>query len=255
VIQQYQDASNLTVRIRLHQRFSTNQYGWPRWLFDQFSFPPQGCILELGCGTGSLWLENSDRIPAGWEMVLSDLSPGMVRHAQRSLDGNRHFQFGVLDAQSIPFESGSFDAVIANHMLYHVPDKARALAEIRRVLKPGGRFYAATLGRQNLQEMAALVSRFDAQLTAWREQLADSFTLENGPAQLARWFASVTLRRFEDSLVITETAPLVDYLLSGRIKLAADRRRDFAGFVEQELKLRDGKFYVTKDVGVFESKC
>jgi 16S rRNA G1207 methylase RsmC len=52
------NASNLNARIRLHQMFSTNKVGWQRWLFDQFKLPPQGRILELGCGAGTLWLEN-----------------------------------------------------------------------------------------------------------------------------------------------------------------------------------------------------
>ena len=253
VTSQYQNASNLNVRIRLHQRCSTNKYGWPRWVFDQFSLPPQGRLLELGCGTGDLWLENSDRIPVGWEMVLSDFSSGMLRRAQGSLGGNRNFRFGVIDAQSIPFESRGFDAVIANNMLYHVPDKARALAEIQRVLKPNGRFYASTIGEQHLQEMAALVGKFDSQLASWRERLSASFTLENGSAQLTQWFANVAFRHYEDSLVITEATPLVDYILSGRLRLSADRQRDFARFVKQELQLRGGKLYITKDVGVFES--
>ncbi|MGI0014792.1 MAG: class I SAM-dependent methyltransferase [Nitrososphaera sp.] len=253
VTSQYQNASNLNVRILLHQRFSTNKYGWPRWVFDQFNLPPQCRILELGCGTGGLWLENLYRTSAGWEIVSSDFSVGMLQHAQRRLGGNRNFRFGIIDAQSIPFESRGFDAVIANHMLYHVPDKARAVAEIRRVLRPNGRFYASTIGERHLQEIAALVGKFDAQLVSWGERLSDSFTLENGSAQLTPWFASVTLHRYEDSLVITEATPLVDYILSGRIKLSADRQRDFAKFVKQELQLRGGKFYITKDSGVFES--
>jgi ubiquinone/menaquinone biosynthesis C-methylase UbiE len=251
VTSQYRNASNLNARIRLHQRFSTNKHGWPRWVFDRFSLPPQSRILELGCGAGDLWLENSERIPYGWEVVLSDLSAGMVQHARHRLRGNRNFRFGVVNAQSLPFEGGSFDAVMANHMLYHVPNKAQALGEIRRVLKPNGRFYAATLGEQNLQELAALISKFDSQLASWREQLSDSFTLENGAGQLTPWFAQVTLHRHEDSLVITEAAPLVEYILSGRIKLSVERQRDLALFMEQELQLRGGKLHITKDVGVF----
>jgi len=61
---QYQNAKNLNARIQLHQRFSTNKYGWHRWVFDQFSFPPQSRILELGCGSGELWLESIDHVPA-----------------------------------------------------------------------------------------------------------------------------------------------------------------------------------------------
>jgi hypothetical protein len=72
VTSQYRDASNLNTRIGLHQRFSVNPYGWLPWVFDQLELPSQARILELGCGTGQLWLDNIDRIPAGWEITLTD---------------------------------------------------------------------------------------------------------------------------------------------------------------------------------------
>lgn len=251
VANQYRNASNLNVRIRLHQRFSTNQYGWPRWIFDQLSLPPRCRVLELGCGPGDLWRENSSRIPAGWKVALSDSSLGMLRQATGGLNSNHPLQFCVIDAQSIPMGTESFDAVIANFMLYHVPDKPKALAEVQRILKPDGRFYAATVGERHLQEISALVSRFDPQLASWREQLSDSFTLENGAAQLAGGFADTELRRYEDSLVVTEAAPLVSYIVSGRVGLSADEQSALASFVEQELQVHGGKLHITKDVGVF----
>ena len=58
-----------------------------------------------------------------------------------------------MDAQSISYEDEIFDAVIANHMLYHVPDRMKAIAEIKRVLKWGGRFIATTVGSHHLKEM------------------------------------------------------------------------------------------------------
>ena len=64
--EQYRDASNLNARIALHVRFATKTYGWHRWIFDQFALSPHAHILELGCGTGCLWLQNLDRTPAGW---------------------------------------------------------------------------------------------------------------------------------------------------------------------------------------------
>jgi ubiquinone/menaquinone biosynthesis C-methylase UbiE len=253
VASQYQNADNLNTRIRFHQRFSTNPYGWQRWIFDQLDLPSRCRILELGCGPGDLWFENSDRIPAGWEVVLSDLSPGMLRQAQDRLGGNGHFRYGALDAQSIPFENGSFEAVIANHMLFHVPDWDKALAEIQRVLKPDGRFYASTSGERHQQEMRLLLGRFDPRLASWGGRSSNSFTLENGPAQLSQWFGRVTLRRYEDSFVIPEAMPLVDFILSGTLKLSPDRKDDFIEFVKGELQQCGGILYITKDSGVFEA--
>jgi ubiquinone/menaquinone biosynthesis C-methylase UbiE len=196
---QYRTASNLNVRIRLHQEFSTNKYGWQRWLFEQFKFIPQSRVLELGCGAGNLWLENLDRIPAGLEIILSDFSDGVLEQAQQNLGNSRSFfQLKVVDAQSIPFENASFDIVIANHMLYHIPDRAKALSEIKRILKPSGRFYCSTIGCNHLKELASLIHRFDSQLTSWGSLTSDTFSLENGSTQLGEYFANVSLYRYSD---------------------------------------------------------
>jgi SAM-dependent methyltransferase len=174
----------------------------------------------------------------------------MVQHAQQRLRGRRSFRFSNLDAQTIPFQSSCFDAVIANHMLYHVPDRAKALAEIRRVLKPGGRLYASTNGERQMQEIGDLCGRFDPQLP-WSLQFSGPFTLENGAAQLQPWFPAVSLRCYPDSLLVTQAEPLVAYILSGRVKLPPDRQQELARFVEQELQARGGTFYITKDSGIF----
>jgi SAM-dependent methyltransferase len=253
--QQYHDASNLNARIELHVRFSTNRYGWLRWVFDQLSLPERCRILELGCGPGRLWLDNLARILASWDITLSDFSPGMLDEARRNLgDGPRPFRFEVIDAQSIPFDDEQFDAVIANHMLFHVPDRARALAEIRRVLRPGGRFYAATNGRAHLQEIEDLVHGFYPDAVKWREQMAQSFTLETGAVELARWFAHVSLRRYEDGLVVTEAGPLVAYVLSGLFgaSFSGEQSTQFRRFVEDEIAAH-GAIRITKDSGLFEA--
>ena len=250
---QYRTASNLNARIRLHQEFSTNKYGWQRWLFDQFKFMPQSRILELGCGVGNLWLENLDRIPPGLEIVLSDYSEGMLEQAQQNLKNSPFFQFKVIDAQSIPFNNASFDIVIASHMLYHVPDRSKALSEIKRVLKPTGRFYSSAGGCNHLKELKDLISRFDAQLSSWGNLTIDTFSLENGSTQLSNYFTNISLYRYSDSLIVTDAYLLTDYIISGRIELSTDQQLDLAEFVAQELKVNDGKFYITKDSGVFES--
>jgi len=252
---QYKNASNLNARIRLHKRFSTNKYGWPLWVFDQLDLPPKSRILELGCGLGDLWLDNIHRIPDGWDIVLSDLSLGMLQDAQGNLGTNRRrFDFMVVDVQAIPFPDRSFDAVIANHMLYHVPHLTAALSEAYRMLRPGGRFYAATNGQAHLQELRALVKRFDPSITFGPTDY--SFNLESGSVQLSEWFGKVTLHRYEDSLAITKADPLVAYILSsiGNAKsvLVGDNLPRLVTFVEHELTSHR-VIRVAKDVGLFEA--
>jgi ubiquinone/menaquinone biosynthesis C-methylase UbiE len=249
---QYRDSSNLDARFQLHQRFSVNKVGWHRWVFDQFDLPPACRILELGCGPGYLWLENLARIPAGWEILLSDFSAGMLDEARQNLKKLPPFQFKVIDAQSIPCEGAYFDAVIANHMLYHVPDRPAALAEIRRVLKPAGHFYASTVGDRHLIEIADLLGKFDPELASWG-RVADSFILENGMTQLSPWFDQIELYRYDDALEVTEVAPLVEYILSGWAYIPPERRAVFREFVAREIESRAGVFHITKDSGLFVS--
>ena len=207
---QYRNSSNLNARFNLHDRFSINKYGWHRWVFDHFNFLSQSRLLELGCGGAYLWTKNQDRLPKGWDIILSDFSPGMLQDARSNLRSLSHpIRFEVTDAQSISFEEASFDGVIANHMLYHVSDRNKAFSEIYRVLKPEGRFFAATNGQSHLKELGALAQKFSPDYNPnW---MADTFTLENGKVQLSQWFPYVTVTRYEDGLVITEVDGLTSW--------------------------------------------
>jgi SAM-dependent methyltransferase len=252
--EQYQCSSNLERRIALHARFSLNPQGWQRWVFDQINLG-DGCrVLELGCGSGALWKENLERIPPESEIMLSDFSAGMVSQAQKNLAGRMTaVNFQTIDAQSLPFPAKRFDGVIANHMLYHVPKREQALTEIRRVLRPGGRLYATTVGERHMGEIYELVQRFDRTVAAdgWYLEPID-FTLENGQAQLSAWFKSIELRHYEDALVVTEAAPLVDYILSTvQLELGNERRADLFHFIETQMNANDGAIYITKDSGMF----
>jgi ubiquinone/menaquinone biosynthesis C-methylase UbiE len=250
---QYKDSSNLDARINLHQRFSVNPYGWHRWVFDHFDLPSHCRILELGCGPGHLWMENLGRIPNGWEIVLSDIYAGMLDGARRNLEKQRPFEFKVVDAQSIPCEDKSFDAVIANHMLYHVPNRPRTLAEIRRVLKPGGRLFASTIGGEHLRELDTLEKRFDPTIDDINTPSTRSFTLENGAQQLTPWFSDISMSRYPDALLVTQVAPLVDYVLS-TVKMDQQRREELAELLAQEMKAQGGAFYIGKDSGIFRAR-
>ena len=252
--QQYHNAANLNARVQLHARFSVNKSGWYEWLFDHFNLPAQSSILELGCGAGGLWLNNLQRIPANWHIVLSDFSPGMVGEAQQHLPQSR-FEFKVIDAQSIPLDAHSFDAVIANHMLYHVPDISKVLAEICRVLKPGGGFYASTVGQTHLRELDELVNQVAPGAELFDGLQTQSFTLENGLAQLSPWFTQITSHHYEDALLITEAEPLVAYVLSTTAKsvLVDDRLAQFTHLIKQELA-QHRVIRITKTSGLFVAK-
>lgn len=252
--EQYKDASNLDARVDLHKRFSTSPYGWLTWVFDRLLvLPANAKILELGCGPAYLWKENAARIPAGWDITLSDLSAGMLDAAWRNLVvTGRNYRFKEIDAQDIPFEDETFDAVIANHMLYHVPDKPKAISEIKRVLKTGGRFFATTVGDDHMKEMMDWYRRVHVD-KVW-ESFANSFTLENGLEQLRAFFPNVTVSRHEDNLEIRELEPIMAYIRSGlqAAELSEEELAKLKSDLEKELQEK-GRIFIRKDSGLFEA--
>ncbi len=246
--EQYRDSSNLNARADLHIRFRTNRtQTWFGWVFDHYQVPPDARLLEVGGGPGRLWVQNLKRIPPGWQITLSDFSAGMVAEQRQTLGASGQFAFEVIDAQSIPYPDGTFDAVIANHMLYHVPDRPRALAEIRRVLKPGGYFYAATNGDSHLRELPDLVRRSKLDLPE-RMGNSSSFSLENGAEQLSPFFEDVRMERFPNSLAVTEAEPLAAYLLSTRSEFDPV---PLIAFLREELARNGGVITITTDGGLF----
>lgn len=250
VTQQYRDGANLAARGAFLERFGTNAYQFHRWLLDHVQVPQQAEILELGCGTGVLWLKNRERIPTGWRVALTDLSEGMLHAAQQELRQVAHpFNYAVADAQAIPYPDGSFDAVFAHFMLYHVPDRSLALGEIRRVLRSGGRLYAATGSVHNLRELDALRPSQDDD---WGR--ATPFNLENGGDQLRAWFEHVALHRYRNDVVVTEAEPLIAQMLSKYVASPLDyaARDELAGRVRAAIAER-GALRATWDSGLFEA--
>lgn len=248
---QYQNAGNLSARIALHQRFSTNPERWFHWLFDQIDIPASGRLLELGCGRGDLWRENLARVPGRLELTLSDYSEGMVAQSKANLIDLRNIlSVERIDAQSIPYPDGSFDAVLANHMLYHVPDLDRALSEIQRVLKPGGLLSASTVGSLHMKELDDLMKRFDPTITTFSQNQILAFNLENGPAAVGRYFPQVQVKRYGDSLCVSDPDMLVAYILSYTLPAFAQKEADLREFVQKTFRESGGSIRITKDSGV-----
>jgi SAM-dependent methyltransferase len=251
---QYKNSSNLDARAEIHRRFSTNPYGWFNWFFERLLKLPEGArILELGCGPAYLWKECSGRIPTDWNITLSDLSSGMLDAAWRNLVvTGRAFKFEEIDAQSIPYDDETFDAVIANHMLYHVPDRRKAIEEIKRVLKPNGHLFATTIGKNHLKEIANWLRQVN--LGSDFESFGSPFTLENGLEQLNRPFSQVTVSRYPDNLHVTEIRPIVAYIRSSihAKELSGEKLSNLQHDLEKELDEK-GKIFISKDSGLFEA--
>ena len=118
---QFSDDKNLAMRINFYKKYTTNKYNFADWLFDKYDFKENMKILELGCGNGSHWDDKIETLPNGCSLVLSDFSEGMLDLVRKKFSTSENVSIRKIDIQEIPFENETFDVVIANHMLFHVP--------------------------------------------------------------------------------------------------------------------------------------
>ena len=248
--EQYRDSGNFVQRLTLHRRFGTNRYGWYRWVFEQLELGRDPKILELGCGPGALWKRTLEYTPASTFIVLSDFSAGMLGDCAHNLGTHAgRVRFCQLDARCLPFRDHSFDTIVANMMLSHVADRANAIRDIRRVLTEGGSLYATTIGYRYMREINE---------AAWRildvpprATSAERFGLESGYEQLRATFSQVEARRYDSSLRVTESGPLLEYFLSMRPLIDPEPGRWAAlrGYFA-ELIARDGEIVIPMDIGM-----
>lgn len=250
---QYGNALRLQTRGSIHDRFSTNAYGWQRWLFDlilERASAETVDVIDLGAGTCALWTQNSARMPRGWKLRITDFSEGMVEAASAALGGSGiEAECSIVDVKAVPFADASFDLVLANHMLYHVPDRSRALGEIRRILRPNGVVIASANGPRHMREIdemiAALVPGSD------RDDTVAVFGLESGLAQLEAFFSDVEVRRYDDELRVTDAQAAVDYAASLASRAPTDDEiRSMLRHVNEEIA-RNESFQVQKEAGAF----
>lgn len=210
VKQQYATANNLNTRMSVHDKYSTNKLGFGNWIISNYKIDKGMKVLELGCGTGDMWKDRESLISKCSKLVLSDLSEGMVATAKENAGNHDNVEYRILDIQEIPYEDEAFDMVIANMMLYHVPDLHKGLAEVRRVLKRGGSFYCATYGEHGIIEyLSEILAPFGVE-----DHLNKNFTLQNGHEILSRLFSKVEKTEYVDSLAVTDVDDMVDYIYS-----------------------------------------
>ena len=257
IVDQYKTAVNLSVRIGLHKRFSHNPKPWFQWLAEQLPLSEANHILEVGCGNGELWQYVQPQQISGKEVWLTDISPGMVEDAQQALSEKgkpgEQFHFSVEDGECLPFAQAAFDLAVANHVLFYVKDRKKALEEIRRVLKPGGWFFCSTYGKDHMKEITSLVREFDPRITLSDVALYELFGLENGREQLLQVFSQAEPVLYEDYLLVDEAEPLFDYILSchgNQSEILSKRQLEFKAFLQKKIR-EQGGIRITKMAGVF----
>jgi SAM-dependent methyltransferase len=253
----YADDRHLRSRMSIYAYAETGP--GPRWRTSMIPWDGTQVVADVGCGNG---FDLRQIVPQGRcrHAIGVDLSAGMLRSLE-DLRQSGHLSLVHADAQRLPLGDQTVDVAMAMHMLYHVPDLAAAIRELRRITKPGGTVLASTNSPAHLAEIAALLDAAISRQLGGKApaRIADSFTTETGMAMLSRDFSSVTLQTFDVPLSIPSSQPVITYIDSVREPTLALVREpidfdsvldDIALQVEQIIKAQ-GRFLSTSRMGVF----
>ena len=211
---------------RAAYRFATGPDA-PQMAFDAVAEVSPSRVLEVGCGPGELAARITEEL--GADVVAIDISPRMVELARgRGVDAR------LGDVLDLPFAAGEFDCAVAAWMLYHVPDVERALAELARVLRPGGRLVAVTNAPDHLRELREL-------LGLSRDRFTFPFSGANGGELLRRHFARVEARDGAGTIRFPNRDEVVAYVEAARTLFESGA----------EVPELEGEFVVTRHPVVF----
>jgi SAM-dependent methyltransferase len=205
---QYKTPQNLTCRAEFNARYGT--VSWFGWLAQQIT-PPKGHVLDVGCGPGWFWKSVAGR----WQpqhLTLADISPAMLEAAQARLREEFDLSTQQADVTALPFADNSFDDVLAMHMLYHADDPAKALREIARVLRPGGRAILTTVGDDDLAVMGALSREVFG--SAGGDLIFPVFGGNRAATLVPEVFGAVETRLCRDRFEVDDTQAALGYITS-----------------------------------------
>ena len=165
--------------------------------------------------------------------------------------GTRRLHGQPADLQALPFEDATFDRVVANHMLYHLPDPRLGVAELARVVRADGLVVAATNGRNHIRELHEVeASVFGA---AALDHTVDVFGAEVGFTLLRERFSDVHWIQYADELRCTDLADVLAYSCSsppGEDATPA-QRAELEAALAARFEAGGGVMTITKDSGCF----
>lgn len=258
--EQYLDSSNLEKRIRIHD-YSTATEEWMEWVFNKMALKAGMTVLELGCGTGLLWLKNIHKLPQGIHLVLTDRSEGMLSETKENIkpyqallaERNITIEYQIIDANNLVLESKKYDSIIANHMLYHVKNRDACLQTIAKALKSDGTFFCSTVGNTHMKEMHELVTNFDSRIEMPSAHFTVAFRLENAAQQLEKHFTTIERHDHENDLIVDDADVIYDYIDSypGNAHfILSQRGNELHEMIESKLE-KEGAIFIHKSTGMF----
>jgi SAM-dependent methyltransferase len=259
VNESYATDGPLSVRIEAHRRYSVPHVDLPAWALDRHPWRGDETVLDIGAGTGQYLAPLRERVPHG-RIIAGDLAPGMLRDLRaKGVPGGACLLNA--DAEALPLADRSCDAIIASYVMFFMSDIPGAVAEMHRILRPGGVLLAVTLAHVYMEELCVAINRALSELGASNETsmgtVSRRFDLDSGMAYLGQRLR-VTTHRLESEFVFPSVEPVLAYVNSMRSELHDDLppNRTWGEFmavlrdvIQTELATH-GEFRVSKNVGV-----
>lgn len=240
----------------MHRDFSERRVDFHDWVLAQLAARPGQSVVDVGCGLGSY---HRPLYAQGVRVIGIDSSMGMLRDARGANEAAAP-PMVQSSAEALPLDASSCDLGMANHMMYYVPNQERALRELSRVVKPGGRVVLSTVSADNhaaldrLHEAAALELGYGV-----RPKEARRFTTEH-LALVRSVFPTAELRLLPNAFVFPTRDGALKYYASGGVDGILDRPADdshraplldLVGRRIDQIIEREGVFRVSKDNGCF----
>jgi SAM-dependent methyltransferase len=252
---QYGTTEKLDTRLDAHQRFSERTDDYFEWVLDRLDPRPGDLAVDIGCGKGSY---HPLLVGRGVRAILGlDASLAMVVATQAQAN-----DLGIPvivmegDAEALPLPASSYDIALANHVLFHVADQRAALAELRRVLRPGGRVVLTTNAEDHCARLLDL-HRTAAERLGYQpaERVVARFTLRH-LALVREVFPNAEAVIREDAFVFPSAEATLRYYGTGLVDAIVDAPTDGShrprleaevGTAIEEIIQREGAFRVPKN--------
>jgi len=254
---QYKTDTNLASRQSIYA-YQRPRVDLAAWVLDLAGPAPSDTIADVGCGNG-MYLAELTRRGLPCRVLGVDLSVGMLTAARQraaaagpaspSRPGTPSARLALAagDATALPLRDGAADLTLAAHMLYHVPEPADALRELRRVARPGGRVVIVLNGAGHLRQLRAAVAAALGDATAPR---GERVTLDDGESLARSLFGQVTRHDFTTELRVPSPEPIADYVRSLPGARHGSDLEDLAATVAAAIpKTPEGHYLITTHTG------
>lgn len=256
---QFETPDGLQTRVLFHHRHTHFDQNFHEWMFEHYEFHNGDKVLEIGCGDGTLWQCNSERIPKDIEITLTDVSQNMIEESYMKLKHISQIKsYEYADCFHLPYNNESFDIIIINHVLMYFDNLEHALKEIYRVLKKDGTLYCSTIAKDMMKERDEMLKCFDSKISFDQDILYNRFGYENGKEKLSRYFCDIELFDRKEIYQITDIDLFYQFMLSGKglspnLESLYKKKAQFYEYLKKYFD-KNNVFSLTIHAGMFKSR-